>query len=106
MTNARPYIKSGLTAVTPFLLVPDISAAITLYARLFDAKEIRCDSDPAGNIQHAVLHIDGAPIELGRHANTSGSDGRVLPAIGVHLYIADVDALCERAREAGVSATP
>src|SRR5262245_31182832 len=106
MTDARRYIKAGLTAVTPFLLVPDIPEAIDLYSRLFDAREIRRDPDPAGNVQHAVIRIDDAPIELGRHPEAMGTDGRTLPTVGIHLYVGDVDVVCERAREAGVSATP
>src|SRR5262249_39411948 len=98
-------IRSGLTAVTPFLLVPTSRSNGPLYARSRRQRNpVR--RDPAGHIQHAVIHVDDAPVELGRHADARGSDGRVLPAVGLHLYVADVDAVCERAREVGLSATP
>jgi uncharacterized glyoxalase superfamily protein PhnB len=106
VSAGRPYVKDGLTAVTPFLLVPDIAAASAFYVRVFGAVEIRRDPDAAGVAQHAVLRIDEAPIELGRHAVTARSDLNVLPALGVHLFVPDVDAVYERAVAAGAAAKP
>ena len=106
MSPGRPYVKDGLTAVTPFLLVPDISAAVAFYVRVFGAVEVRRDPDPTGVAQHAVLRIDEAPIELGRHAVTARSDLDVLPSLGVHLFVPDVDAVHERALAAGAAARP
>lgn len=105
MTSARPYVKDGLTAVTPFLLVPDVPAAITFYVRIFGATEVRRDPGPIGTVQHALLRIDDAPIELGQHADTARGDLKVLPPVGVHLYVPDVDALHRRAVAAGATAT-
>lgn len=106
MNLARQYIKEGLSAVTPFLLVPDVPAAITFYARVFAAVEIRRDPGPTGIVQHAVMRIDDVPIELGRHADTAHSDLNVLPPVGIHLYVADVDAAYKRALAAGATAKP
>ena len=102
MSNA-PYVKQGLTAITPFLAVPDIPAAIDFYVRVFAAREVRRDPGPSGVTQHAVLTIDAAPFELGRHAVAQRGD---LPPVGMHLYVPDVDAVRQRAVAAGATATP
>lgn len=98
-------MKGGLTAVTPFLAVPDIPAAIDFYVRVFGAVDVRRDADPIGAVQHAVISIDGAPLELGRHAVTKSAPGE-LPSVSVHLYVPDVDAVYSRAIAAGATGRP
>jgi PhnB protein len=106
MITSRPYTKEGLTAVTPFLLVPDIPTAITCYVRVFGAVEVRRDADPAGLVRHAVLQIDDAPVELGQHADVTRVPPGSLSPVGVHLYVPDVDGVWERALAAGMNGSP
>jgi PhnB protein len=102
VAKARAHVKEGLTAVTPFLAVPDIPTAIAWYVRVFGAVDVRRDPGPDGVVQHAVLRIDDAPIELGRHATTAPT-GSSLPSVTLHLYVADVDGVWERARADGAT---
>lgn len=100
---ADRHVKPGLTAVTPFLAVPDVPAAIALYVRLFDAVEVRRAPDPTGVVRHAVLSVGGAPFELGLHEDASAPASHGLPPVGVHLYVPDVDAVWARASTVGVT---
>lgn len=99
------YVKEGLTAVTPFLAVPDVPAAIDFYVRVFEAVDVRRDADPSGVVRHAVLSIGDAPVELGQHDGAARTPAGQLPVTAVHLYVPDVDATWARAQAAGAVGT-
>jgi PhnB protein len=104
MADGSSYVKAGLTAVTPFLSVPDVPVASALYVQLFEAVEERRDPGSDGVIQHAVLRIAGAPFELGRHGHAAHPPAPGgLPPVGMHLYVPDVDAVWARASAVGAT---
>jgi PhnB protein len=90
--------------VTPYLIVKDAAAAIAFYTKILGAKEKYRLADPSGRVGHAELAIGNGQIFL---ADEFPSFGALAPPtvggspVGMHLYVADVDAVMERARAAG-----
>jgi uncharacterized glyoxalase superfamily protein PhnB len=88
----------------PYLIVRDAAAAIAFYERVFGAEETLRLAEPTGRIGHAELKFGSTTVmladefpEMGITAPTaSGSCGQFL-----HLHVADVDGLTNRAVEAG-----
>ncbi|MEV7420089.1 VOC family protein [Streptomyces sp. NPDC089919] len=96
-------------AVVPHIMVDDAAAAIDFYQRAFGAREdFRVDS-PGGGILHAEISIGGAVLMLGdvsvdeaeaaRFASPAALGGGT--SVTLHVFVADVDALAERAEAAG-----
>ena len=93
------YSAEGLRTVTPSLRGPNASAFIDFLEAALGARiEMRAD-DPQGAVRHAVLRIEGAAVELGE-AHTPWEGLRT----GIYLYVADCDALYQRAVAAGATA--
>jgi PhnB protein len=105
---ATKPIPEGYSSVTPYLSVDDAGKAIEYYTTAFGAKERGRMSGPEGQIAHAELEIGDSllmladdfpqfatrpPKELG---GTSAS---------IMLYVEDVDAVVQRAVDAGATLT-
>jgi PhnB protein len=103
MTRPNP-IPENQAFATPYLVVRGAAGAIDFYARAFGAEETMRIEVPKGMIGHAELRIGKALLML---ADEYPDMGFVGPAtlgntpVSVHLYVADVDALAERAVAAG-----
>jgi PhnB protein len=105
---ARPKAAGRTTrlagGVTPYLIVKDAPAAIAFYVKILGAKEDYRLTDPSGKVGHAELVMGDGKIFL---ADESPSFGALAPPtvggtpVGLHFYVADVDAVMERARKAG-----
>ena len=90
--------------VTPYLLYEDAGAAIEWLARAFGFRETERVDGPDGAVAHAELDVgDGSRIFLGG----PGGDYRNPKQVGrtslVYVYVDDVDAHHERAKEAGAA---
>ena len=103
MPVAKP-IPDGYNTLTPYLIVGDGSAAIAFYGKAFGATErMRLDA-PGGRIGHAEMTIGDSVIML---ADEHPEMGALSPPsvggtpVGLHLYVADVDAITERGVAAG-----
>jgi PhnB protein len=109
--NARgKSAKSGSRApapaggVSPYLIVKDAAAAIAFYTKILGAKEKYRLTDPSGKVGHAEMVVGDGQIFL---ADEFPSFGALAPPtvggspVGLHLYVANVDAVMERARAAG-----
>ncbi len=94
------YIPEGLTAVTPYLIVRDSTAAIAFYKDVFGATEMMRHEE-GGAVVHAKLRIGGSAVELGEHTERPTPKGDDLPPVGMHLYVEDVDAVLAKATTAG-----
>jgi PhnB protein len=100
--DSRAELPPG--GVTPYLIVKDAAAAIAFYTKILGAKEKYRLTDPSGQVGHAELAIGKGQIFL---ADEFPSFGALAPPtvggspVGLHLYVADVDAAMERARVAG-----
>ena len=98
------FIPEGNHAITPYLTVKDAQAAIQFYQRVFAAKEVGRITMPGGVVGHAELQIGDSRIMLAEEmpqwsnkspATLGGS------SVGIALYVADVDAVFQRALDAG-----
>ena len=89
---------------TPYLLYEDVDAALELLARAFGFEEVLRYDDPRGYVSHAEMRLGDDVIHLGdpgegyRNPSRLGGPTVLVGVSGVE----DVDALCERARAAGV----
>jgi PhnB protein len=100
------YERAGMHTVRPYLIVDDVAAAIDFYTRAFDAIELERHGTPTGGVGHAKLRIGDAIIEMGEHPSGGGRKAAALPAIGLRLYVADVDETFRRAIAAGATGEP
>ncbi|MEW5808507.1 MAG: VOC family protein [Actinomycetota bacterium] len=100
-------IPPGYTSLTPFLCVDGAAAAIEFYGSVFGAMLVERMAGPEGTIAHAELDFGTGRLQLGDPAEAYGiaapsPDGDVVTH-SVALYCADVDAVVERARQAGAT---
>jgi PhnB protein len=92
--------------ITPYIIVKGAAQAIAFYEKAFGAREDYRLSEPDGRIGHAELIIGAGRLML---ADESPAFGALSPAtvggtpVKLHLAVADVDSVMERAREAGAT---
>lgn len=96
-------VPEGYNTVTPYLVVDGAADAIDFYERAFGARDIMRMPGPAGKIAHAELQIGDSKIMLGDEMPGSLRTPRSLGGspVGLFLYVEDVDAVYQRAIEAG-----
>jgi PhnB protein len=105
MTNVSP-IPEGYPQVIPYLTVDGASAAIDFYTTVFGAKERLRMPAPEGKVGHAELEIGDSVVML---ADAFADMGNQTPAalggtpVTVMVYVADVDAVFDRALKAGAT---
>jgi PhnB protein len=92
MTKQAQPIPAGFHTLTPHIVVKDASKAIEFYKKAFGAQEIRRVPGPDGN---SLIH---AEVQIG--------DSRLMlvdefPAVTIHMYVKDVDAVFNKAVAAG-----
>jgi PhnB protein len=90
----------------PYLIVKGAAHAIDFYVKAFGAKEIFRLKEPSGKIGHAELDIGGAHVMLADEYPDFGALSPVTVGgtpVSIHLYVADVDKLVERAIIAGAT---
>jgi PhnB protein len=101
-------VPEGYSTITPYLAVDDAAGAIEYYKSAFGAKErVRMDA-PGGKIGHAELEIGNSVVMLSDAFPQSTT--RPPKEIGgtsasVFMYVEDVDAVVERAVDAGATVT-
>jgi PhnB protein len=97
-------IPSNYPVVTPYLAIHRAAEAIEFYKQAFGAVERMRMPAPGGKIGHAELEIAGGLIMLAdEHPDIDfrGPSARGGTSVLIHLYVADVDAFCDRAVRAG-----
>jgi len=98
-------IPEDFHTITPQLVVAGVPAAIDWYAKAFGAHELLRNAAPDGRIMHAELLlgdsrffvVDEFPGSMPSPMALGGSP------VTLHLYVADVDALFNRAIGAGAT---
>ncbi len=103
MANVKP-IPDGYHAVTPYLIVKDAAAAIEFYQKALGAAEIMRFAQPDGKIGHAELKIGDSRIMLADEYLDMGyvaPQGKERPAVSLHVYVEDADAVVGQAVGAG-----
>ncbi|HOX25418.1 MAG TPA: VOC family protein [Candidatus Krumholzibacteria bacterium] len=100
-TNPVPQNYEG---VTPYLILENAAAAIDFYKNAFGAREVMRIAGPGGTVGHAELKIGGGIVML---AEACAQDGWKGPQslggspVSLLIYVADVDATCQRAVDHG-----
>jgi PhnB protein len=106
MTHPSPEASP----VIPHLTVGDSDAAIEFYRQAFGAEEVSKITDPnSKKVMHASVSINGGLVMLNDDF-PEYNDGRSLTPAGfggspvtIHLNLADVDTVWQRAVDAGAS---
>jgi PhnB protein len=98
MDDRRTWKPRSYSSVSPYLVVAGAQKVIDFAKAVFGATELRRYDMPDGSIMHAEIRIDDTVIML-------GDGGAAFPPIAslIHVYVADVDAVYERALEAGAT---
>ncbi len=101
-------VPEGYHTVSPYLAVDDAARAIEFYERALGAKEASRMAAPGGKIAHAELEIGDSRIMLsdpfpGTSTSPPGELGGT--SASVFLYVEDVDAVVQRAVDAGATLT-
>jgi PhnB protein len=97
-------IPAGYHSVTPYIACGGAAQAIDFYKKAFGASEVMRFPGPGGKVGHAELKIGDSRVMLAdEHPEmdflsplTRGGS-----AVHLHLYVADVDKIAERAVAAG-----
>ncbi len=105
ITNGRP---DGYTTLTPFLVCSPAAEAIRFYSDVFGATVVQRMDGPDGTVVHAELDFGLGRLQLsdpneeyGLVAPTGQADDRVSGS--TCIYVADVDAVFEKAVERGAT---
>jgi PhnB protein len=105
MPNAIP---DNYPRVTPYLIVDGAGDAIDFYTRVLGASERGRMAGPDGRVGHAELEIGDSVIML---ADENPQMSIVGPKriggtpVTLHVYVEDVDAVFDAAKQAGASPT-
>ena len=102
---AKP-IPEGYHSVTPYLIIKGAANAIEFYKQAFGATELFRFPAPDGKIGHAEIKIGDSPIMLADEFAEMGYKGPQAlggSPVSLMIYLEDVDAVFNRAVEAGAS---
>ena len=107
MAKAKNPVPAGFHAVTPQLTMGNAVSAIDWYKKALGAEEVTRAVGPDGKILHATIRVGDSLIMLNDDmmgGNTPKAHGGS-PA-SLWLYVADCDALYNRATKAGAKVAP
>ncbi|WNZ58716.1 VOC family protein [Myxococcus sp. MxC21-1] len=93
------YKPDGYTSAAPYLVVDGANRTIDFLVEVFGAERLRMFPGDAGRLAHGEVRIGDTVIMLSDAAN----GWPVVPA-HVHVYVADVDRIYQRAIDAGAVA--
>lgn len=80
------YIPENHNAVSPYLIVKNVSSQIDFMGKVFNAVVLFQMKAPDGSIKHASIKIDDSVIMVGERP-----DGREPVLCSTHVYVPDVD---------------
>ena len=92
----KAFKPLGYNSVSPYFIVNGAQHFINLLREIFNAEELRRYDRPDGTIMHAEIRIDDSVIMV-------GDSSAKFPAISLilHVYVANVDEVFDRAIQAG-----
>ena len=99
-------IPEGYHSLQIYLAVEDAAKAIDFYKEAFGAEETIRMPGPDGKVAHAELQIGDSKLMLSDpfpHSNVRPPSERGGPTASVFMYVDDVDATFEQARQAGAT---
>ena len=94
-------IREGFRTVTPYLTVPNVHAEIEFVTKVFGAEGRVYGLGSAGGF-HSEYKIGDSMLMIGGGGKGSNWQGSPTPG-AVHLYVEDVDAVYQRALQAGAT---
>jgi len=94
-------LRQGFRTVTPYLVVPDVHAEAEFLRQTFGVTGQIYGLGSQGGF-HAEYNIGGSMIMVGGGGEGSQWKGTPLPTY-IHLYVEDVDAIYEKAAQAGAT---
>jgi len=106
MTTKIKPIPDGYHTVTPYLVIKNAGKAIEFYKQAFGATESVRLNTPDGNVMHAEIKIGDSPIMLcDESPNWNALSPQTIGGtpVSIMLYLADVDAVVNRAVAAGAT---
>lgn len=92
----QAFKPAGYNSVSPYFIVHGAQRLISLLQVIFNAVELRRYDNPDGTIMHAEIQIDDSVIMLG-----DASDKFPPITLVLHVYVADVDEIFNKAIQAG-----
>ncbi|MCI4372336.1 MAG: VOC family protein [Thermoplasmata archaeon] len=112
-TRTRPRktvasIPRGFHTITPSLAVVGGVLAMEFYKKAFGAKELRRQVTPSGKLIHGRLRIGDSILMLSdvfRGSDRSAPSTVETTTVTLHIYSTDVEALWNRAVDAGAKVT-
>lgn len=105
MTKVKP-IPDGYHSVTPYLYIDGAARAIDFYKQAFGAVEVMRLEAPGGKIGHAEIKIGDSHVMLADEFPDMGASGPHTiggTAVGLMVYLPDVDVVVDRAVKAGAT---
>lgn len=96
-------VPHGFTSLTPFLAIPGAKDALTFYAEVFGARALGV-TEFDGVVVHAELDFGHGRLQIGEPSpnhHLVRAPERDDDCYSMGFYCADVDALVERAAQAG-----
>lgn len=99
--SARSTVREGFRTVTPYLTVADVHAEIEFVTRTFGATGTIYGLGSAGGF-HSEYMIGDSMIMIGGGGKGASWKGTPTPGT-LHIYVEDVDAVYERAMQAGAT---
>lgn len=106
MADVKP-IPDGYPRVSPYLCVAGAAAAIDFYTRVFDARERMRMEAPSGKIGHAEVEVGDSVVMVSDEFPEMGAQSPASVGgtpVTLSVYVEDVDAVFDRAIEAGATA--
>jgi uncharacterized glyoxalase superfamily protein PhnB len=94
--TAVSFIPEGFHTLTPYLVVRGAAEVLEFARQAFGAQELIRVKRPDGSIMHSAFRVGDSMIEIG----DSNEQYPPIPAT-IHLKVEDVDAVYERALQAG-----
>jgi PhnB protein len=96
--RAIPYLRPGLTSITPYIIVRGAAQFIEFLKSSFEATERMRVPTPDGKIMHAEVAIGNGAIEV-----SDGSEAYPAAPQAIHLYVDDPDAAYARTLQGGAT---
>lgn len=102
-------IPTGYTTLTPFLCVEDAPRALEFYTSVFGAElieKIEIGDGPSTRVSHAELDFGDGRLQLSDPQDAyqlAAPDATAFTTHSIALYCSDVDAVVERAAQAGAT---
>ena len=100
MPSKPNYKPEGYNNITPMLSIESAAKAIDFYKNVFGAKEVMRFEDGKGKIGHCELLIGDSKIMLSDIFDDTTVKHSPF-SFGIHLYVENADAVCEKALAAG-----